>query len=111
MISPSSSLTDVHRSEDDQTSAHTHATTQVTKSRNKPLHDLFEMGSASTTLASEGLIKALVCTDRLVWGINLLAHAAIMKVLVEGHCVSRLLLHIPVNHFAAINGMLMLIQL
>ena len=108
MILPSSSLTDVHRNEDAQSPAHTHTTTQVTKSRNKPLHG---MGSASTMLASEGLIKVLVCTDTLVWGINLLAHAAIMKVLVEGHCVSRLLLHIPVNHFAAINGMLLFIQL
>ena len=67
---------------------------QVQKSRNKQLRDLFGDGfsihhagmlrqdrSLVERLFSEGLIKVLVCTATLAWGVNLPAHAVIIKVL------------------------------
>ena len=66
---------------------------QVSKSRNKPLRDLFSDGfsvhhagmlrqdrSLVERLFSDGLIKVLVCTATLAWGVNLPAHAVIIKV-------------------------------
>ena len=66
---------------------------QVQRSRNKQLRDLFGDGfsihhagmlrqdrSLVERLFSEGLIKVLVCTATLAWGINLPAHAVIIKV-------------------------------
>ena len=69
---------------------------QVEKSRNKPLRDLFKDGfsihhagmlrpdrNLVERLFSEGLIKVLVCTATLAWGVNLPAHAVIIKVIVQ----------------------------
>ena len=66
---------------------------QVQRSRNKQLRDLFGDGfsihhagmlrqdrSLVERLFSEGLIKVLVCTATLAWGINLPAHTVIIKV-------------------------------
>ncbi len=66
---------------------------QVDNSRNKPLRDLFGDGfsvhhagmlrqdrTLVERLFSEGFIKVLVCTATLAWGINLPAHAVIIKV-------------------------------
>lgn len=66
---------------------------QVTKSRNKPLRDLFPDGFSThhagmlrqdrtlvEQLFSKGLIKVLVCTATLAWGVNLPAHAVVIKV-------------------------------
>ena len=66
---------------------------QVLKSRNKQLRDLFMDGfsihhagmlrqdrNLVERLFSEGLIKVLVCTATLAWGVNLPAHAVIIKV-------------------------------
>lgn len=82
---------------------------QVSKSRNKPLRDLFHDGfsihhagmlrqdrNLVERLFSEGLIKVLVCTATLAWGVNLPAHAVIIKVgtgITECYCtyVSQLL--------------------
>ncbi|XP_031554350.1 activating signal cointegrator 1 complex subunit 3-like [Actinia tenebrosa] len=65
---------------------------QVTKSRNKPLRDLFPDGFSThhagmlrqdrtlvEQLFSKGLIKVLVCTATLAWGVNLPAHAVVIK--------------------------------
>ena len=60
----------------------------------KPLRDLFPHGfgvhhagmlrkdrNLVEKLFSDGLIKVLVCTATLAWGVNLPAHAVIIKVL------------------------------
>lgn len=65
---------------------------QVSKSRNKQLRDLFLDGfsihhagmlrqdrNLVERLFSERLIKVLVCTATLAWGVNLPAHAVIIK--------------------------------
>ncbi len=62
-------------------------------SRNKAIRDLFADGfsvhhagvlrqdrTLVEKLFSEGLIKVLVCTATLAWGVNLPAHAVIIKV-------------------------------
>ncbi|KAG5681795.1 hypothetical protein PVAND_011203 [Polypedilum vanderplanki] len=64
----------------------------VSKSRNKQLKDLFQGGfgfhhagmlrqdrTMVEKLFSDGLIKVLVCTATLAWGVNLPAHAVIIK--------------------------------
>lgn len=64
------------------------------KSRNKQLRELFPYGfsfhhagmlrqdrSLVEKLFASGLIKVLVCTATLAWGVNLPAHAVIIKVL------------------------------
>ena len=66
---------------------------QVARSRNKQLKELFQYGfsihhagmlrvdrNLVESLFSRGLIKVLVCTATLAWGINLPAHAVIIKV-------------------------------
>lgn len=63
------------------------------KSRNKQLKDLFPDGFATHHAGmlrqdrnivekyfGAGLIKCLVCTATLAWGVNLPAHAVIIKV-------------------------------
>ena len=65
---------------------------QIAKSRNKQLSELFHSGLAmhhagmlrsDRTMVeryfADGLIKVLVCTATLAWGINLPAHAVIIK--------------------------------
>ncbi|XP_022375871.1 activating signal cointegrator 1 complex subunit 3 [Enhydra lutris kenyoni] len=69
-----------------------HAEKQVQKSRNKQLRELFPDGfsihhagmlrqdrNLVETLFSNGHIKVLVCTATLAWGVNLPAHAVIIK--------------------------------
>ena len=68
------------------------AKTSMGKSRNKQLAELFNFGigfhhagmlrsdrNLVEKLFSQGLIKALVCTATLAWGVNLPAHAVIIK--------------------------------
>ena len=63
------------------------------KSRNKELRELFQDGfcihhagmlrsdrSMVEDLFAKGLVKVLVCTATLAWGVNLPAHAVIIKV-------------------------------
>ena len=63
------------------------------KSRNKQLREMFPDGfgihhagmlrqdrSLVESLFGEGFIKVLVCTATLAWGVNLPAHAVIIKV-------------------------------
>ena len=67
---------------------------QVARSHNKELRDLFTDGfsihhagmlrsdrSLVERLFAEGLVKVLVCTATLAWGVNLPAHAVIIKVM------------------------------
>ncbi|KAM9004103.1 activating signal cointegrator 1 complex subunit 3 isoform X1 [Sarcophilus harrisii] len=69
-----------------------HAEKQVQKSRNKQLREMFPDGfsihhagmlrqdrSLVENLFSHGHIKVLVCTATLAWGVNLPAHAVIIK--------------------------------
>ncbi|KAE9599497.1 putative DNA helicase [Lupinus albus] len=64
----------------------------VIKSRNKDLVELFESGTGihhagmlrsdrglTERLFSEGLLKVLVCTATLAWGVNLPAHTVVIK--------------------------------
>lgn len=65
---------------------------EVVKSRNKDLVELFEMGigvhhagmlradrGLTERLFSDGLLKVLVCTATLAWGVNLPAHTVVIK--------------------------------
>lgn len=66
---------------------------QVMRSRNKQLRELFPDGfsihhagmlrqdrAMVEQLFSRGLIRVLVCTATLAWGVNLPAHAVVIKV-------------------------------
>ena len=66
---------------------------QVMRSRNKQLRELFPDGfsihhagmlrqdrTMVEQLFSRGLIRVLVCTATLAWGVNLPAHAVVIKV-------------------------------
>ena len=66
---------------------------QVSRSRNKQLRDLFNDGfsihhagmlrvdrNLVERMFADGFIKVLVCTATLAWGVNLPAHAVIIKV-------------------------------
>ena len=81
---------------------------QVSKSRNKQLRDLFHDGfsihhagmlrqdrNLVERLFSEGLIKVMVCTATLAWGVNLPAHAVIIKV---GTCLGGQPAHTHCHH-------------
>ena len=74
---------------------------QVHKSRNKQLREMFPDGfsihhagmlrqdrSLVENLFSRGYIKVLVCTATLAWGVNLPAHAVIIKVRAYCLCLS-----------------------
>ena len=69
-----------------------HTQDAVLKSRNREMRDLFPRGFAihhagmlrgdrnlTEKLFAEGLVKVLVCTATLAWGVNLPAHAVIIK--------------------------------
>ncbi|NWZ97919.1 ASCC3 protein, partial [Nesospiza acunhae] len=75
-----------------QGSEYGQAEKQVQRSRNKQLHELFPDGfsihhagmlrqdrSLVENLFSNGHIKVLVCTATLAWGVNLPAHAVVIK--------------------------------
>ncbi|XP_042220102.1 activating signal cointegrator 1 complex subunit 3-like [Homarus americanus] len=70
----------------------TRARKELGRSRNKKLHELFDSGfgvhhagllrsdrTQIESLFSRGFIKVLVCTATLAWGVNLPAHAVIIK--------------------------------
>ena len=70
----------------------TRAKKELSRSRNKKLSELFDYGfgvhhagllrsdrSMMERFFSDGLIKVLVCTATLAWGVNLPAHAVIIK--------------------------------
>ena len=76
-----------------QSSQYGEALRQFERSRNKQLRELFPSGFAVHHAGmlrqdrnlvekhfAEGLIKCLVCTATLAWGVNLPAHAVIIKV-------------------------------
>ncbi|KAF3773729.1 putative helicase [Nymphaea thermarum] len=65
---------------------------EVQKSRNRELVELFDSGfgihhagmlradrSLTERLFSDGLLKVLVCTATLAWGVNLPAHTVVIK--------------------------------
>jgi activating signal cointegrator complex subunit 3 len=65
---------------------------EVSRSRNRELGELFESGfgvhhagmlrsdrNLTERLFSEGLLKVLVCTATLAWGVNLPAHMVVIK--------------------------------
>lgn len=67
---------------------------QIQRSRNKQMKEIFPEGfgihhagmlrsdrSLTESMFSKGHIKVLVCTATLAWGVNLPAHAVIIKVL------------------------------
>ena len=73
---------------------------KVRASANKQLRDLFSDGfsihhagmlrtdrSMVERLFSEGLIKVLVSTATLAWGVNLPAHAVVIKVSIFVQCI------------------------
>ena len=75
---------------------------KVGKSRNKQLRDLFKDGfsihhagmlrsdrNLVEQLFSDGFIKVLVCTATLAWGVNLPAHAVIIKASCGHSCCIR----------------------
>ncbi|XP_066288135.1 activating signal cointegrator 1 complex subunit 3-like [Branchiostoma lanceolatum] len=75
-----------------QSSEYGAAEKQVNRSRNKQLRDLFPDGfgihhagmlrqdrNLMERLFSRGLIRVLVCTATLAWGVNLPAHAVVIK--------------------------------
>ena len=89
---------------------------QVMASRNKQLRELFPDGfsihhagmlrrdrNLVQNLFSKGVIKVLVCTATLAWGVNLPAHAVIIKV---AFAISLVFLLIPtccsVMHYIAL---------
>ncbi|KAH6758462.1 U5 small nuclear ribonucleoprotein helicase [Perilla frutescens var. frutescens] len=74
---------------------------EVLKSRNRQLVQFFESAvgihhagmlradrGLTERLFSEGLLKVLVCTATLAWGVNLPAHTVVIKVLPGSHCLS-----------------------
>lgn len=75
-----------------QSAQYAGAERQMTNSRNSALRDLFPYGfsvhhagmlrsdrNLVEKLFSEGLINVLVCTSTLAWGVNLPAHAVVIK--------------------------------
>ena len=66
---------------------------QIQRSRNKEMREMFPSGfgihhagmlrtdrSLMESMFSRGYLKVLVCTATLAWGVNLPAHAVIIKV-------------------------------
>ncbi|CRL02261.1 CLUMA_CG015304, isoform A [Clunio marinus] len=71
---------------------YTNASRIMSKSKNKQLYDLFQSGfgfhhagmlrqdrTLVEKMFADGLIKVLVCTATLAWGVNLPAHAVVIK--------------------------------
>ena len=65
----------------------------MSRSRNRQIRELFSSGFSThhagmlrsdrnlvEKLFAEGLIRCLVCTATLAWGVNLPAHAVVIKV-------------------------------
>nr|XP_014343473.1 PREDICTED: activating signal cointegrator 1 complex subunit 3 [Latimeria chalumnae] len=84
----------------DQGPDYGYAEKQVQKSRNKQLRELFPDGfsihhagmlrqdrNLVENLFSQGNIKVLVCTATLAWGVNLPAHAVIIKVKISSNLI------------------------
>ena len=85
---------------------------QVSRSRNKQLRELFPDGFAIHNAGmlrsdrnlveryfAEGIVRVIVCTATLAWGVNLPAHAVVIKVMSSSyHRANFIIIIVPTCH-------------